>query len=740
MSIIKIGKDNLERFSAIARPRRTFSSSSSGVTGSVPVFAKSSGIQKEVSGNVEPLRDAASKSTSTNIRGAVENYLREVNDQTKSIALDREVESIRFIPPFDFDSNYLRKQNVKNVLFPFYRHKNSYAHWAFTNYQCLNFFSSSTVPTSSVIIYDNQVLEGDRGPYTPDGALSLECYLNPKYQNVQAGEEFSPGTIFHLSSTFSLSLCSGSSVDGNGKVDKFRLLLQLSSSAEVDPGAALPGAFTFFSDDNCLNLNHWHHVVVRWSPDYDNGSGSFVVDGVERGFFHVTASSISPIFNGTSPTAKRDQDALFIGNFYKGRNDGVVRTSRFFQGDPDIYPACQFNFPLQAEVHEIRVWDKYLNDDDISAYISGGVGTATPDNLMLYVPVLFTKESPARKIMITPAIESYESTVDALNVSMSFSVGGHEVNVENFTREFVQGTYPTLYDLTGTIQTSTDSVMSANDILYATGTFAKRNLTVFPCDNGKTRPDYTILQSGTLVSKPSNDSQYSKFINDFGNLDLSLVNLSNLLPDSLINHDLTIEDEGVSFSSSVVPIFQRQRDSASNSVTFFDTSNLFYGGKIHPTSLEIFDSSLTGSSGRIGMTFRDNGHGGIYRADALTPHAKWAGVGTVLYEEGIAVLKSPLVFLFGKEQFDISMRGERPVHVMEISVPCPAGQINLSTNPTFASLLASDDPNETSTGPVIITGVNLHDDNLNVVARVTLAQPIIKRSEDRYLFRIKMDW
>ena len=201
MSIIKIGKDNLERFSAIARPRRTFSSSSSGVTGSVPVFAKSSGIQKEVSGNVEPLRDAASKSTSTNIRGAVENYLREVNDQTKSIALDREVESIRFIPPFDFDSNYLRKQNVKNVLFPFYRHKNSYAHWAFTNYQCLNFFSSSTVPTSSVIIYDNQVLEGDRGPYTPDGALSLECYLNPKYQNVQAGEEFSPGTIFHLSST-----------------------------------------------------------------------------------------------------------------------------------------------------------------------------------------------------------------------------------------------------------------------------------------------------------------------------------------------------------------------------------------------------------------------------------------------------------------------------------------------------------------------------------------------------------
>ena len=149
---------------------------------------------------------------------------------------------------------------------------------------------------------------------------------------------------------------------------------------------------------------------------------------------------------------------------------------------------------------------------------------------------------------------------------------------------------------------------------------------------------------------------------------------------------------------------------------------------------------MTGSGGQVKMTLHDNGYGGLFRADALTPHAKWAGVGTVLYEEGLAVIKSPLIFLFGKDQFEISMRGERQVHVMEITVPCPAGQINSSSNPTFKSLIASDDPDERSVGPVIITGINLHDDNLNVVARVALAQPIIKRSEDRYLFRIKMDW
>jgi hypothetical protein len=115
-------------------------------------------------------------------------------------------------------------------------------------------------------------------------------------------------------------------------------------------------------------------------------------------------------------------------------------------------------------------------------------------------------------------------------------------------------------------------------------------------------------------------------------------------------------------------------------------------------------------------------------------------VGTVLYEEGLTVIKSPLVFMFGKEQFEIDMRGERQIHVMEVTVPCPAGQINSSSNPSFMALTASYDPDERSVGPVIITGINLHDDNLNVVARVSLAQPIVKRSEDRYMFRIKMDW
>ena len=41
---------------------------------------------------------------------------------------------------------------------------------------------------------------------------------------------------------------------------------------------------------------------------------------------------------------------------------------------------------------------------------------------------------------------------------------------------------------------------------------------------------------------------------------------------------------------------------------------------------------------------------------------------------------------------------------------------------------------------VYITGINVHDDNLNVIMRANLAQPVIKRDDDGFLFKIKKDF
>jgi hypothetical protein len=55
-------------------------------------------------------------------------------------------------------------------------------------------------------------------------------------------------------------------------------------------------------------------------------------------------------------------------------------------------------------------------------------------------------------------------------------------------------------------------------------------------------------------------------------------------------------------------------------------------------------------------------------------------------------------------------------------------------------LSASASPTDVDSDFVYVTNINLHDENLNVIAKAQLAQPIVKRYGDRVLFRIRMDF
>ena len=70
----------------------------------------------------------------------------------------------------------------------------------------------------------------------------------------------------------------------------------------------------------------------------------------------------------------------------------------------------------------------------------------------------------------------------------------------------------------------------------------------------------------------------------------------------------------------------------------------------------------------------------------------------------------------------------------------PAGQINSSSNPSYIPISASLNANDQDSEFVYITGINFHDDNLNVVMRANLAQPIVKRKGDKILFRPQIDF
>ena len=142
-----------------------------------------------------------------------------------------------------------------------------------------------------------------------------------------------------------------------------------------------------------------------------------------------------------------------------------------------------------------------------------------------------------------------------------------------------------------------------------------------------------------------------------------------------------------SSSVGLQSVLQETADTTSNEVVIFNIGNLFYGDRIFEGSFQIKDTNLIGSDGKVSMILKDDGYGGLYRADCLTEHATWNNVGNVFYKEGIVLVKSPNIPLFGKDQYAISLQGSNKVHTMVLDVLAPANMINSSSNPTCFSLI-----------------------------------------------------
>lgn len=757
----------------MARPVRTFSSSSlNGVDGTVKVFKRLSDIEKDSSvfndsifSENSPegyLKEAKENSNASDFSKFLEKYMESVNDASVDPRFDKSMEVIRFEPSFTFTSDTLRKNVIRSSLMPHYRISQPGIGWGYTNYNSIH-FPNGIGPSSASIIYPNP-LENNTPVYSPEQDFTLEFYIKPSYTDVL----YDAGTIMHMSSCLAVSLVSGSKTNYKGEVDSFKLLLQLSHSADVNPGSineSMLGSgqlnLAFISEDLKILKNHWHHVAIQWSPTHNDSTGSFIIDGNTSGIFSCSFNLLP--FSASN----NDRSTIIIGNYYDGPNTSINGLHGFFSetaiidegvtdafNSPDDSEAPEvFKMlnPFRGELHEIRLWKTRRDSESLK---SGSInGVELENDLLFYVPPFFRKETNKRKVLQTPFQTDFLETDDPFNVALSFGVGGHHINLENHLREMVKGYYPRLLFLTSSeVDYDSSTYKEANVYLYATGSTVRRNLTIMPCDNGKFYPNFSLLYSGT-----DNDFRFTgameKFVTDMGTPDLSFVNLSHLvatsslfpglIQDNDILNDIagaSPENPGVS-PGSVLTIFQRTRDDSSNAVTFFDASNLFYGTRILPESYELIDPSLTGSQGTMRVRLKDNGRGFLYRADAETEHATWASVGFVMYPEGISVVTTPYFGeLFGKDGFELNLRGMQPVNVLEIPAIAPAWQLNTSSNPDWKPLYLSDYANEEQTGFIRISRVNFHDENLNIVARTDLAQSINKRTSDRIMVRTKIDF
>lgn len=782
MSIFKVAPDQIETFTIVANPKRTFVTSSAGATGSVYVMARRSSAEKDVyetgfddspfgDATLEGLaRSIRNRITSSNdIRREVQTYIDAVHAREGSKRNTVSLPINRYTPTAQFSENTLRKNQVRNLLYPYYRVDYPTAHWAYTNYHCMSFFTASTMATGSVLLYPN-VIDAPSGgaisgSYAMTGGFTFDFYVNPRYRTSRAGENFHASTLLHLSSSYAVSLVSGSEKDFNGRTKGYRILLQLSHSADITPSLATQGTYPnnliFLSDDNSLQYNNWHHVVIRWGTSAVNaGTGSIMIDGVTRGVFAIPSSTLSPrSFEGSN---RGNPDVLCVGNFYEGTNIGASQQSYFFStypaerdgieqlvGDPsrEAPQTYRFRHPFNAEFHDLVIKDGFTPDDIV---VSGsGLGLDSLENVKFYLPPFFTPESPWRRfvgdhggVLQTPFFAVDGTTDDPFNVAMAFGVGGHYINLENFTRDFATGRYPRLLMLSASELQSTTTSRTANEFLYDNEAVRRRNLLVLPCDDGLFIPNYTFLTTGSAT----------KSVDDLGYTDYSWITLNNLIPTSSL-YSFVTDESGSLFTKlagptpespgvepgEVLTIYQRLRDNSSNQVTFFNISNLYYGLRIQPGTFTVTDPSFTSSAGALSVTLADDGNGNLYRADCETSPATWNSVGNIFYNEGIIVVKSPHLNFFGKEGFEMEFKGEQTIHTLRVNVFAEANTLNSSSNPNYLPLSASLDANDLDQKFVYISDILYMDEAYNVVMKTSLAQPVKKRTGDRYMFKTKID-
>jgi len=688
------------------------------------------------------------------------NYLSSSNKSQKNIRYSKFLDIFRFDTPLKFNLNHVVKRNLNNILYPYHKHRYPSSGIHYTNFNCLNFYTSDSVPDDSCLIYPNK-----SDVYNPPSGFTLDFWINPRYDNEIAGSKYSAGTIFHMSSSIAVSLVSGSLTDGYNLVDDYKILLQLSHSADIAPSSINLSNINAQSDliytsSFALRKNNWHHVSIYWDPSFNNASGSIVVDKNYTDF-HIPSSSIATAGN----------NMICLGNYYNGNlttaatffNSTVATSQGLTQLVPSISePSGQsdlFKNPLNAEIHDIKLFNRALNPHEIDDLTVRGVnqikitkeGCEVSDkslyeDMLFYVPPYFYPDSRIREVIVTPFQTISTKTADPINVAYSFGIGGKIVNLENFVREFKQGEYPRLQSLTGSVIKTTVLDITADSFVYNTGSLKKGNFTILPCDNGLFSPDYYPL----TISEQSSSLSYVK---NGDMIDYSRISLDNLVPSSSLFPGLVFqagsifdqivgsspENPGVA-PGSVLTIAQRTRDLSSNETVIFDISNLYYGNKISEETLELYDDNLTGSDGKIKIRIKDDGAGSLYRADCKTKQAKWNNIGDIFYHEGMIVLKTPHLPFFGKDKTDIKFKGDQNIHTMILNVPCEKGLFNSSSNKTYVPSPPTNAVSDRDLTTVYISTVNIHDDNFNIIMKANFSQPIAKTEEDEFIIRLKQDF
>ena len=796
MSLTRVGPENLEVTTLLLQPSQSFTTSSLGSSGSLRLISKPSAAVKGftrsgefgsaifsetegVTADDDILYRLITQPIGSNITSDLNDYLTSVKATSRDAR-----QGVIFYPTSSFSPGtsgqpptapdytplnaedrlqyeYFQRKVIKNCLIPDQIVQNPRSNYAYTNYHCLNFMSTSNTPTGSALIYPNL-----SNNYSLTSSFTINFYVKPKAQ-ITADNPYHAGAIMHMTSSMCIALHSAS-IGPDGRADKFKLTFQTNSAANIAPhtlNLESPPAGVFVTNA-VLKRDTWHRVTIRYAKTAtgrSSSTGSISIDGE-----YDTPISFSSLNASNSSICK----ALFIGNFYKGLgnpNGFFNSTQAALNGtvsngagsDPSSF---EFLAPLNAELHQVSLFNRYLNNSDIDDIATlTSVTSSIGDGPVFYLPVTFTGSTPSYTTYLTPAVMSNDAvTFDGpVNSSLALGYNTNFTNIQNFLVEEVTKNLPRAY---GYHETSPSAVDSSYDLrsddtdnvmLGLSTSNRKRSTLIFPCDNGNYLPKF--LKSNT-------DNRF--FYDDRSNYDETLISLNNLIPSSSVSpivpakfytamaYDGSAYTQTDETSKSYLPILQNRnatKDSRGNlaassspdlslpATSIFSIPTPFYGTRIVPGTFTFSDSSISGSGG-MRMTLQDDGIGNLYRSDTQTTPAKWNRVGTIFYDHGIVCILNPHLTHFGRSGYNMNFRGETRKVVASYTIIAGPGEFDLSKNPTYKSFPPTTLTSESADNFVYITGINLHDENLNVIMRAKLAQPIKKRDYDELAFRLRYDF
>ena len=627
----------------------------------------------------------------------------------------------------------------------------------YDNFHCLNFFQvSQTAPT--FINYPNR---NDQYTLNYTKGFTIEFWIKPTTHQV------SKGIIAQHHGLYAIAI-EPAKYNKSGEPSEFKMIYHHTSSG-------LPGTGTYESLTT-IPVDEWSHVAFRYGPNYNkdnstqNGKLSIILNHSASLESIMTSGSISNIghvltlgaWTSTGSASQFNRSVTYnhqnltnmtlgaFGHSVSQTTTGILGT--FYSGS-------------SCEIQEVRFWKEPKTIPFLKNNSSGSLTSSLSSELYLYLPFFYSSSLPGTEkyYVFEPTDSSdlsysnYEGTIvgssETFATSSGFGnahyahvLGYNSLNVHRYLKDFVRDEYPFLVHLSSSfnaVDTRNNSAAKYNlaDVSGSYRNFSQnilRNTLLLPCDNSKFSPRYNLIPSGSEYF--ARNSSMISLLN-IGSSD-SKGDTLNAWNDDLSTMSAYESENGQPASESVIPdpeTFINRLDSIDKIWPFqiaIDIPIIFYGEKIQPESLKITSRILESKNKKI--IIKDDGFGNLYRANTKNPNKK-NKIGQIIYESGLIIIQNP--HLYDLFDIEIEFAGTNTLPILELAVPMPEGKINDPKNPTYrgdsiSSLNANQDPDEAF---AYISEVYLHDENLNIVGKIKLANPLLKKSNDSYLLRARID-